>query len=162
MTDRSAYPAKASGPQQGWGAYFDENFDLYMHDWSDDAAGGVWRIPVARWTPHRRCTSGGRPARRFAVGHGLWTAPAGPAAALDHDGAVYAFNGGYNAAQLPGVGHGHDWEFAQITRYDARTGCRCGMRRARPPGSSPQASTTARPAPAGVIGDYLSGPMKTA
>jgi hypothetical protein len=35
---------------------------------------------------------------------------------------VFGFNGGYNAAGLPGVGHGHDWEFAQITRYDEATG----------------------------------------
>ena len=50
VTNRPAYPVGAGGPQQGWGAYFDENFNLYMHDWSDDKAGGVWKIPVAQWT----------------------------------------------------------------------------------------------------------------
>ena len=49
VTDKPAYPIAGSGPQQGWGAYFDESFNLFMHDWSDDANGGVWEIPVAEW-----------------------------------------------------------------------------------------------------------------
>ena len=36
--------------------------------------------------------------------------------------AVYAMNGAYNAAKLPGVGHGADYEFCQITKYDKKTG----------------------------------------
>ena len=123
VTDHSAYPVTANGPQQGWGSYFDEEFNLYMHDWSDDEAGGVWEIPVARWTA-------GRPVYLWEKaehvggprGHGLLHGASGARTAFYHQGAVYAFNGGYNAAGLPGVGHGHDWEFAQVTKYDGRTG----------------------------------------
>ena len=62
VTDHSAYPVTANGPQQGWGSYFDEEFNLYMHDWSDDEAGGVWEIPVARWTAGGRFIFGKRPS----------------------------------------------------------------------------------------------------
>jgi hypothetical protein len=123
VTDRPAYPLSASGPQQGWGGYFDEHFDFYMHDWSDDAAGGVWKIPVSRWV-------GSTPVYRWEeaqhVGlpleHGLRHGGSGARTAFAAGGAVYAFNGAYNAANLPGVGHGHDWEVAQITKYDGRSG----------------------------------------
>ena len=156
VTDHSAYPAQAGGPQQGWGAYFDENFNLYMHDWSDDAAGGVWQIPVARWTPHapvylwENARHAGLP-----LGHGLEHGASGARSAFYHNGAVYAFNGGYNAAQLPGVGHGHDWEFAQITRYDAQTGrpmWHAGQRAAAFVTPGQHYCPTG---PAGVVDDYL-------
>ena len=122
-TDRPAYPVAANAPQQGWGAYFDEDFNLYMHDWSDDEAGGVWKIPAAQW-------KGGAPVYRWELaehvglprGNGLLHGAGGARTAFFYQGGVYAFNGGYNAAGLPGVGHGHDWEFAQLTRYDPRTG----------------------------------------
>jgi hypothetical protein len=123
VTDRPAYPVAAGGPQQGWGGYFDEDFHLYMHDWSDNEAGGVWKIPVAQW-------NAGAPVYRWDLaehvglprGNGLAHGAGGARTAFFYQGGVYAFNGGYNAAGLPGVGHGHDWEFAQITRYDPRTG----------------------------------------
>jgi hypothetical protein len=123
VTDHPAYPVTAGGPQQGWGAYFDEDFNLYMHDWSDGEAGGVWKIPVARWTAEgpvylwEKAEHVGGPR-----GHGLLHGANGARTAFYHDGAAYAFNGGYNSVGLPGVGHGHDWEFAQVTKYDARTG----------------------------------------
>jgi hypothetical protein len=156
VTDRSAYPVKAAGPQQGWGAYFDENFDLYMHDWSDDAAGGVWQIPVARWTPYAPVYLWEN-ARHVGLplGHGLAHGASGARTAFYHDGAVYAFNGGYNAAQLPGVGHGHDWEFAQITCYDARSGrpkWHAGERAAAFIAPGQHYCPTG---PAGVVDDYL-------
>jgi hypothetical protein len=156
VTDRSPYPAKASGPQQGWGAYFDENFDLYMHDWSDDAAGGVWQVPVARWTPHAPVYLWEN-ARHVGLplGHGLAHGAGGARSAFYHDGAVYAFNGGYNAAQLPGVGHGHDWEFAQITRYDAKTGRPTWHAGERAAAFIAPGQHYCPTGPAGVVGDYL-------
>jgi hypothetical protein len=123
VTDKPAYPLTGGGPQQGWGTYFDERFDLYMHDWSDSAVGGIWKIPVAEWR-------NGVPVYKWeqAVqvggprGNGLNHGANGARTAFAAAGGVYGFNGGYNAAGLPGVGHGHDWEFAQITRYDPETG----------------------------------------
>ncbi len=156
VTDRSPYPAQAGGPQQGWGAYFDENFDLYMHDWSDDAAGGVWQVPVARWTPHAPVYLWEQ-ARHVGLplGHGLAHGAGGARTAFYHDGAVYAFNGGYNAAELPGVGHGHDWEFAQITRYDAKTGQPVWHAGERAAAFIAPGQHYCPTGPAGVIGDYL-------
>jgi len=156
VTERSAYPVQASGPQQGWGAYFDENFDLYMHDWSDDAAGGVWQIPVARWTPHAPVYLWEQ-ARHVGLplDHGLAHGAGGARSAFYHDGAVYAFNGGYNAAQLPGVGHGHDWEFAQITRYDAKSGRPMWHAGERAAGFIAPGQHYCPTGPSGVIDDYL-------
>ena len=125
VTDKPAYPLAAGGPQQGWGAYFDEHFDLYMHDWSDDATGGVWKLPV-EWkngVPVYRWEQAVHVGLSRADGkNGLAHGASGARSAYAADGAVYAFNGGYNALGLPGVGHGHDWEFAQITQYDPATG----------------------------------------
>jgi hypothetical protein len=156
VTARSAYPAQAAGPQQGWGAYFDENFDLYMHDWSDDAAGGVWQIPVARWTPQAPVYLWEQ-ARHVGLplGHGLAHGAGGARSAFYHDGAVYAFNGGYNAAQLPGVGHGHDWEFAQITRYDATSGRPMWHAGERAAAFIAPGQHYCPTGPSGVIDDYL-------
>lgn len=157
VTDTPAYPIEASGPQQGWGAYFDERFDLYLHDWSDTAVGGIWRVPVSEWR-------GGAPVYRWEsaeqvglprLGVGLAHGAAGARTAFAHAGAVYAFNGGYNAAGLPGVGHGQDWEFAQVTKYDAATGRPVWHAGARTPGFAAPGQHYCPTGPSGVIGDYL-------
>jgi hypothetical protein len=156
VTDHSAYPVSAHGPQQGWGAYFDEDFNLYMHDWSDHEAGGVWKIPVARWTAAapvylwEKAEHVGLPRE-----HGLLHGASGARAAFYHQGAVYAFNGGYNNAGLPGVGHGHDWEFAQITKYDARSGHPLWHAGQRADGFVAPGEHYAPTSPAGVIDGYL-------
>jgi len=126
VTNAPTYPLSGGGPQQGWGAYFDEHFDLYLHDWSDDAVGGVWKIPVAEWkndVPVYRWDQAVHVGlSRGDATNGLAHGSPGARTAFAADGAVYAFNGGYNSVGLPGVGHGHDWEFAQITKYDPATG----------------------------------------
>ncbi len=156
VTDRPAYPVAAGGPQQGWGAYFDENFNLYMHDWSDDTAGGVWKIPVAQW-------KAGAPVYRWELaehvglprGNGLAHGASGARTAFFDRGAVYAFNGGYNAAGLPGVGHGHDWEFAQVTRYDPRSGRPVWHAGERAAGFIAPGQHYCPTGPAGALDDYL-------
>ncbi len=158
VTDKPAYPLTGGGPQQGWGSYFDEQFDLYMHDWSDNAPGGVWRIPVAEWkngTPIYRwdqAQHAGLP--RLGVPSLAHGSP-GARTAFAHQGAVYAFNGGYNAAGLPGVGHGHDWEFAQITKYDGVTGKPLWHAGERCPGFAAPGQHYCPTGAAGVIRDYL-------
>jgi len=156
VTDKPAYPIAASGPQQGWGAYFDEHFNLFMHDWSDDAAGGVWEIPVAEWR-------NGVPVYRWGqakhVGlprdHGLQHGASGARTAFSYQGAAYALNGGYNAADLPGVGHGHDYEFAQITKYDEATGKPLWHAGERAASFATPGQHYCPTGPSGVIGDYL-------
>ena len=79
----------------------------------------------------------------------------GARTAFYHQGAVYAFNGAYNAAGLPGVGHGHDWEFAQITKYDARTGRPLWHAGERADGFVAPGQHYCPTGPAGVVDDYL-------
>jgi len=156
VTDKPAYPITGSGPQQGWGCYFDEDFNLYMHDWSDDEAGGVWKIPVAEW-------KNGAPVYRWEqarhVGlprqNGLAHGAGGARTAFAANGAVYAFNGGYNAAGLPGVGHGHDWEFAQLTKYEERTGQPLWHAGQRTSGFAAAGEHYCPTGAAGSIGEYL-------
>lgn len=158
VTDRPAYPLAGSGPQQGWGAYFDESFDLYMHDWSDGEVGGVWQIPVAEWRD-------GVPVYRWEAARqaglprlgipGLAHGSPGARTAFAADGAVYAFNGGYNAAGLPGVGHGHDWEFAQVTKYDAATGRPLWHAGERCPAFAAPGQHYCPTGAAGIIGELL-------
>ncbi|OPZ31159.1 MAG: NHL repeat protein [Lentisphaerae bacterium ADurb.BinA184] len=156
-TEAPAYPLKGSGPQQGWGAYFDEGFNLYMHDWTDDTSGGVWKIPVAEWrdgVPVYRWEQAlhvGLPRLGLGLGHGA----AGARTAFAHAGAVYAFNGGYNAADLPGVGHGHDWEFAQITKYDEASGRPLWHAGERAPSFLAPGQHYCPTGAAGIVGDYL-------
>jgi len=156
VTDKPAYPVTSAGPQQGWGAYFDEKFDLYMHDWSDTAEGGIWEIPVAEWknnTPVYRWDLAGHVG--LPRGHGLEHGASGVRTAFACGDGVYGFNGGYNAAGLPGVGHGHDWEFAQVTKYDQKTGkpvWHAGQRCASFVAPGEHYCPTGA---AGIIGDYL-------
>ncbi|MCY3018022.1 MAG: hypothetical protein NTW87_03190, partial [Planctomycetota bacterium] len=170
VTDKPIYPLAGSGPQQGWGCYFDESFNLYMHDWSDDDAGGVWKIPVAEWKNGapvyhwEQAQHAGRPrysglahgasgARTaFAAGGGTAGVPPAPEKA---GGSVYAFNGGYNAAGLAGVGHGHDWEFAQITKYDEKTGQPLWHAGQRTAGFAAPGEHYCPTGAAGIIDDYL-------
>jgi len=155
VTATPVYPLKGGGPQQGWGAYFDEKFDLYMHDWSDNEVGGVWKIP-ASWqngTPvyhWDKAVHAGLP--RY---HGLEHGASGARTAFAADGAVYAFNGGYNAANLPGVGHGHDWEFAQITKYDGASGRPLWFAGTRAAGYAAPGEQYCPTGAAGIIGDAL-------
>ena len=156
VTDKPAYPIEASGPQQGWGAYFDERFDLVMHDWSDTAAGGLWQIPVAEWkngTPVYRWDQ----ARHVGLPryHGLQHGASGARTAFAHADATFAFNGGYNAAGLPGVGHGHDWEFAQLTKYHKATGRLLWHAGERSSGFAPPGHHYCPTGPSGVVDDYL-------
>ena len=156
VTDKPVYPITVGGPQQGWGCYFDQNFDLYMHDWSDNEAGGVWKIPVVEWkngTPVYRWDRAqcvGQPR-----GHGLLHGANGTRTTFAQDGAVYGFNGGYNSLGLPGVGHGHDWEFAQITKYDGKTGQPLWHAGERTAGFAAPGQHYCPTGPAGIIGDYL-------
>src|SRR6185437_6575211 len=121
--DKCAYPDHKKAPQQGWGAYFDEQFNCYLHASSDEEAGGIWEMPVTEWKE-------GVPIYKWdavrhvglPLGHGLKHGGGGTRSAFAAGDAVYGFNGAYNAAHLPGVGHGADWEFAQITKYDAKSG----------------------------------------
>jgi hypothetical protein len=123
VTDQPNYPLEGNGPQQGWNAYFDRDFNLYMHDWSDGDAAGVWKIPVAEWAR-------GVPVYRWDQAHhaglnrvtGIGRGSHGCRTAFAHGGAVFGFNGAYNDIRLPGVGHGADWRFSQITKYDEATG----------------------------------------
>lgn len=155
VTDKPVYPIKEGGPQQAWGAYFDEQFNCYMHDWSDTEVGGVWKIPV-EW-------KGDVPTYNWEhalhVGlsrdHGLQHGAAGARTTFAYGDAVFAFNGGYNAAGLPGVGHGHDWEFAQVTKYDQKTGKPLWFMGERAPGYSAPGQMACPTGPTGVIGDYL-------
>ena len=123
LVTKSNYPVdKYYGPQQGWACYFDDAFNCYMHCWGPEPSGGVWMIRVVKWV-------GDAPVYRWdrakQVGNpypGIPHGGSGARSCYADDGAVYAFNGGYNAAKLPGVGHGHDWEFARITKYNPATG----------------------------------------
>ena len=157
VTNQPTYSIKGSGPQQGWGCYFDENFNLYMHDWSDQEPGGVWKLPVTAWTngvPVYRWDQA-QYAGRVRTGPGLAHGSPGARTAFAYQGAVFGFNGGYNAAGLPGVGHGHDWEFAQITKYDEATGrplWHAGERCAAFVAPGQHYCPTGA---AGVVGDYL-------
>lgn len=158
VTDKPVYPLKGAGPQQGWGAYFDEQFNLFMHDWSDGEAGGVWEIPVSEWkngVPVYRwdqARHAGLPRSGVAdLAHGS----PGARTAFAAGDATYAFNGGYNAAGLPGVGHGHDWEFAQVTKYDRATGkplWHAGERAAAFVAPGQHYCPTG---PGGIVNDYL-------
>ncbi|MFA6292834.1 MAG: hypothetical protein WC637_13685, partial [Victivallales bacterium] len=160
VTDKSAYPVTASGPQQGWGCYFDEKFDLYMHDWSDKEPGGIWKIPVQEW-------KNGVPvydwekavyvakARNDGGANGLAHGSPGARTAFAAGNAVYGFNGGYNAANLPGVGHGHDWEFAQVTKYDPATGKPVWHAGERAAGFVAPGQHYCPTGPAGIIDNYL-------
>jgi hypothetical protein len=157
VTDHPAYPLAESGPQQGWGIYFDAQFNAWLHDWSDGEVGGVWELPVAEWrgdTPVYRWQD----ARHVGLarrGHGLaHGSPGARTCYADADG-VYAFNGGYNAAGLPGVGHGHDWEFVQLTRYDPRTGQPVWHAGERAPGFASPGQIYCPSIPAGTLGPYL-------
>ena len=157
VTDKPAYPLTAGGPQQGWGGYFDENFDCYMHDWSDSGPGGLWKIPVAEWQGDIPVYKWDQ-ARQVAaprVGAGLAHGSPGARTAFAAGGFVYGFNGGYNANDLPGVGHGHDWEFAQITKYDPATGKPLWHAGQRAAGFAAAGEHYCPTGPAGVIGDYL-------
>ncbi len=156
VTDKPTYPVSAGGPQQGWGGYFDEKFDFYMHDWSDDATGGVWRIPVSEWR-------NGVPIYRWdkaehaglPLGNGLAHGASGARTAFAAGGATYAMNGGYNAANLPGVGHGHDYEFVQLTKYDGLTGKPLWYAGERSPGFAAPGQQYCPTGPAGVVNGYL-------
>ncbi len=156
VTDKPAFPVDNGGPQQGWGAYFDENFDLYMHDWSDSEPGGVWKLPVV-WkngTP----TYNWETAKRVALpllDRGIAHGAPGARTAYAADGAVYAFNGGYNSLNLPGVGHGHDWEFSQITKYDPATGLPLWHAGTRAASFVAPGQMYCPTGPAGIINDYL-------
>ena len=156
VTDKPAYPMAGSGPQQGWGAYFDENFNLFMHDWSDDAVGGVWEIPVAEWKQGAPVYKWDQ-ARHAGLSrdHGLQHGAAGARTAFAWKDAVYALNAGYNDAHLPGVGHGHDWEFAQVTKYDAATGRPLWHAGERTASFATPGQAYCPTGPAGVIGDLL-------
>jgi hypothetical protein len=93
-----------------------------MHDWSDREAAGIWRlkpdwqagVPVYRWDQAHHA---GR-NRSTGIGRGSH----GCRTAFAAGGAVYGFNGAYNDVKLPGVGHGADWRFVQITKYDEGSG----------------------------------------
>lgn len=155
VTDHPTYPATASGPQQGWGIYFDADFKAYMHDWSDGAEGGVWQlspewqkgVPVYHWDQAQHV---GLP-----LGRGLAHGGSGARTAFAEGNAVYGFNGAYNAAGLPGVGHGHDWEFSQITRYDATTGQPQWFAGQRTAGYAVPGDMYCPTGAAGTIGDLL-------
>lgn len=157
VTAKPAYPLGAGGPQQGWGMYFDADFTLYMHDWSDAFPGGVWKIPVAAW-------QNGVPVYNWEqaqhvgktrVGNGLAHGSPGARTAFAAGDGVYGFNGGYNAAGLPGVGHGGDWEFAQITKYDPATGAPLWHAGERAAGMVAPGQHYCPTGAAGVLGDYL-------
>jgi len=153
---QASVPHRRLGPQQGWGAYFDEQLNLFMHDWSDDAAGGVWEIQATEW-------KNGVPVYRWEQakhvglprGHGLQHGASGARTAFSHQGAAYALNGGYNAANLPGVGHGHDYEFAQITKYDEATGKPLWHAGERAASFATPGQHYCPTGPSGVVGDYL-------
>ena len=153
----SAYPlAKGGGPEQGWGCYFDENFDCYMHDWTDNEAGGTWKIPVSEWkngVPVYRWDK----AVRVAVPRPDWPmhSGAGHRTSFYAGGAVYGFGGAYNAAGFPGVGHGHDWEFLWITKHDPKTGRQLWHTGARAPGFAAPGEMYCPTGPAGLIGEML-------
>ncbi len=155
VTDKPAYPIAGGGPQQGWGAYFDEQFNCYMHDWSDDEKGGVWKIPV-EWKGNVP-TYNWEHAQHVGLSRnrGLQHGAAGARTAFAWGDACFAFNGGYNAAGLPGVGHGHDWEFAQVTKYDQKTGKPLWHCSERAPGFAAPGQMYCPTGPTGVIGDYL-------
>jgi hypothetical protein len=157
VTTNSPYSLAASGPQQGWGAYFDEAFSLYMHDWSDQEPGGVWKLPAARWTNGVPVYSWEQAqyVGRLRPGPGLAHGSPGARTCFAHNGAVYAFNGGYNAAGLPGVGHGHDWEFAQVTKYDEATGRPLWHAGERCAAFAAPGQHYCPTGPSGVIGDLL-------
>jgi hypothetical protein len=157
VTDKPAYPITAGGPQQGWGVYFDEKFDCYMHDWSDSGPGGVWKIPVVQW-------QGDIPIYNWEqavqvalprVGPGLAHGAPGCRTNFVADGYPYGFNGGYNSVSLPGLGHGRDWEFAQITKYDPTSGKPLWHAGQRCPGFAGPGDHYCPTNSAGVLGDYL-------
>jgi hypothetical protein len=156
VTGKSAFPVDNGGPQQGWGAYFDENYDLYMHDWSDAHPGGVWKLPVT-WQ-NGVPTYNWETAKHVALpllDRGLAHGAPGARTCFAAGGAVYAFNGGYNAANLPGVGHGHDWEFSQITKYDPATGLPVWHAGTRAASYVAPGQMYCPTGPAGIINGYL-------
>jgi len=155
VTDKPAYPLDEAGPQQGWASFWSDDFTLYMHDWSDGAAAGIWRlrpqwengVPVFRWeAAHHaglnRVTGIGRGS------HGCRTAFAA-------NGAVYGFNGAYNDIRLPGVGHGADWRFAQITKYDEASGRPLWHAGERAAGFGKAGEIACPVGASGLIDDYL-------
>ncbi|MFZ2658717.1 MAG: sugar-binding protein, partial [Victivallales bacterium] len=154
-TSSPAYPLDGPGPQQGWGWYFDSGFNLYTHDWSDDAKGGVWKLPVSEW-------KNGVPVYKWELAAhaglnrpGLTHGAAGARSAFADGGRTYALNGGYNSRNLPGVGHGRDYEFAQISCYDEATGrplWHAGERCATFASPGQHYCPTGA---AGIVGDYL-------
>ena len=155
VTDHPAYPIKEAGPLQGWGSYFDEDFNCYMADWSDTEVGGVWKIPV-EWKGDVP-TYNWEHAQHVGLSrdHGLQHGAAGARTAFAYGDACFGFNGGYNAAGLPGVGHGHDWEFSQVTKYDQKTGKPLWFMGERAPGFAAPGQMYCPTGPTGVIGDYL-------
>jgi hypothetical protein len=156
ITNAPTYPMASGGPQQGWGAYFDAAFNLYMHDWTDNAAGGVWKLAAA-WSNDAPVYGWDR-ARHVGLqraGVGLAHGASAARTAFAEAGGVYAFNGGYNAAGLPGVGHGADWEFAQVTKYDETTGQPLWHAGERSSGFAAPGQHYCPTGPAGLIGDYL-------
>ncbi len=156
VTSAPGYPIDGSGPQQGWGMYFDPQFNLYMHDWSDDSKGGIWKMPVAEW-------NNGVPVYKWEqathVGlnrtGGLVHGAAGARSAFAYGGKTFGFNGGYNAKNLPGVGHGRDWEFAQISCYEEATGKPLWHAGERAPGFIIPGQHYCPTGPSGVVGEYL-------
>lgn len=159
ITDKPAFPVSANGPQQGWGCYFDEKFDLFMHDWSDKEPGGIWKLPVLEWkngVPVYDWEKAEYVAKaRNDAGNGLAHGSPGTRSAFAAGNAVYGFNGGYNAAGLPGVGHGHDWEFAQVTKYDPATGKPVWHAGERAAGFAAPGQHYCPTGPAGIINNYL-------
>jgi hypothetical protein len=75
--------------------------------------------------------------------------------AFAHDGAVFGFNGAYNDIKLPGVGHGADWRFSQITKYDEASGRMLWHAGQRASGFQAPGQLACPVGAAGVIGQYL-------
>ena len=93
-----------------------------MHDWSDGAAAGIWRLRPA--VAERRAGVPLGAAHHAGLNRvtGIGRGSHGCRTAFAASGAVYGFNGAYNDIRLPGVGHGADWRFVQITKYDEASG----------------------------------------
>lgn len=156
VTNKPVYPIAAPGPQQYWGVFFDQDFNAYMPDWSDNEVGGIWQIPAAGWAndvPYYRWDQAKHVGA--ARGNGLQHGANGARTAFAAGGAVYGFNGGYNAANLPGVGHGLDWEFAQITKYNALTGQPIWNAGERASSFALPGQTYCPTGAGGLVGEYL-------
>ncbi len=154
-TAAPGYPLDGNGPQQGWGWYFDPQFNLYTHDWSDDPKGGVWKIPVAEWKNGVPVYKWEQATHVGLTRPGLKCGAGGARSAFAENGKVYAFNGGYNSKNLPGVGHGHDWEFAQVSCYDEATGKPVWHAGERCPGYANPGQHYCPTGSAGTVGEYL-------